>query len=137
MRKSDDYIKVPGWILSNIRLVFQCFWKGIFKKKAFWSEFLEIFFQLPAALLKQLVPYLCETALSAMREGYLFGDFLFRVFKMGDVFSVLSLEGIFKLITEHNLWGFFHSFGDLYELCFKSKTVLKWTFFQCKSLFDP
>uniref|UniRef100_A0A0N4U7S2 CBF domain-containing protein n=1 Tax=Dracunculus medinensis TaxID=318479 RepID=A0A0N4U7S2_DRAME len=57
---------------------------------------------LPNTLIKRLVPYLSGTVLSAMKNGQLAGDFLFRIFNLGDIFSILSLEGIFKLITEHN-----------------------------------
>ncbi|VDK29101.1 unnamed protein product [Gongylonema pulchrum] len=58
--------------------------------------------KLPKKLLKKLVPYLCEHVIDSLREPFLVGDFLFRIFNMGDIFPVISLAGIYKLIVNYN-----------------------------------
>uniref|UniRef100_A0A0R3S0Z6 CBF domain-containing protein n=1 Tax=Elaeophora elaphi TaxID=1147741 RepID=A0A0R3S0Z6_9BILA len=58
--------------------------------------------ELPKPLLKKLVPYLSEHVIDSFREPFLIGDFLFHIFKMGDVFAILSLAGIFKLVVKYN-----------------------------------
>lgn len=78
-----------------------------------WLEFVKI--ELPTQLLKELVPYLCEDSLQVMPDGYLFGDFLFRVFQMNDVFAVLALEGIFKLMSHYN-FEYPNFYSSLYKL---------------------
>lgn len=97
-----DALVKPGVKNGKLRRQYQNAWLELVKH------------ELPRDLLKQLVPYLCQSALPVMREGYLFGDFLFRVFNLGDVFAILSLEGIFKLIMEHNF-----EYPDFYQCVYK------------------
>ncbi|EJW73102.1 hypothetical protein WUBG_15991, partial [Wuchereria bancrofti] len=71
-------------------------WK-VGKAKRYYQEawLLLVKHKLPKLLLKKLVPYLNEHVLDSFREPFLIGDFLLRVFKMGEVFAILSLAAIF------------------------------------------
>ncbi|KAH7731310.1 Protein T20B12.3 [Aphelenchoides avenae] len=48
-----------------------------------------------------------------MPNGQLFGDFLFKLFDRGQIFSVLSLAGIFHLIIHHNF-----EYPDFYSVVY-------------------
>ncbi|KAL4002327.1 CBF/Mak21 family protein [Acanthocheilonema viteae] len=78
-------------------------WK-VGKAKRYYQEawLLLVKHELPKPLLKKMVPYLSEHAIDSFREPFLIGDFLFRIFKMGEVFAILSLAGIFKLVVKYN-----------------------------------
>ncbi|VDM09550.1 unnamed protein product [Wuchereria bancrofti] len=90
-------------------------WK-VGKAKRYYQEawLLLVKHKLPKLLLKKLVPYLNEHVLDSFREPFLIGDFLLRVFKMGEVFAILSLAGIFKLIVKYNF-----EFPNFYQYAYE------------------
>lgn len=90
-------------------------WK-VRKAKRYYQEawLLLVKHKLPKHLLKKLVPYLNDHVLDSFREPFLIGDFLFRVFKMGEVFALLSLAGIFKLIVKYNF-----EFPNFYQCAYE------------------
>ncbi|VDM95461.1 unnamed protein product [Thelazia callipaeda] len=65
-----------------------------------WLQFLKHKF--PKPLLKKMVPYLSEHVIDSLKDPFLVGDFLYRTFQMGGIFSILSLAGIFKLVVNYN-----------------------------------
>ncbi|VDM50678.1 unnamed protein product [Toxocara canis] len=94
----------PGPGNKKLKRLYQEAWLGLLKHEQLGNvaECETIEFQLPRSLLKQLVPYLGDRVLSALRDASLTGDFLFGVFRLGGVFAILSLSAIFRLIMEHN-----------------------------------
>lgn len=81
--------------------------------------------ELPRPLLKRLVPYLGDSVLAVLRDASLTGDFLFRVFRLGDVFAVISLSAIFRLIMEYN-FEFPEFFERVYALTTPSVCYLSY-----------
>ncbi|KAM3723960.1 Uncharacterized protein ACO02O_07130 [Dirofilaria immitis] len=81
--------------------------------------------ELPKLLLKKMVPYLSEHVIDSFKEPFLVGDFLFHVFKMGEIFAILSLGGIFKLIVKYN-FEFPNFYQCAYELITPSVCYLNY-----------
>ncbi|OZC11428.1 ribosomal protein, L4/L1 family [Onchocerca flexuosa] len=101
-------------------------WK-IGKAKRYYQEaWLQLVkHELPKLLLKKMVPYLSEHVIDSFREPFLIGDFLFRIFKMGEVFAILSLAGIFKLVVKYN-FEFPNFYQCAYELITPSVCYLSY-----------
>ncbi|MFH4975666.1 hypothetical protein AB6A40_002375 [Gnathostoma spinigerum] len=114
------YLNIPGKKMAGNLFAVEdnplLFYKKKLKLKRLYQEpWLELIkHELPRPLIRLLVPYLSDHALSGMRDGYLFGDFLFRVFHFGGLFAVLALSGIFKLIMDFNLFGLLLSLESLW-----------------------
>uniref|UniRef100_A0A8R1U170 CBF domain-containing protein n=1 Tax=Onchocerca volvulus TaxID=6282 RepID=A0A8R1U170_ONCVO len=101
-------------------------WK-IGKAKRYYQEawLLLVKHELPKPLLKKMVPYLSEHVIDSFREPFLIGDFLFRIFKMGELFAILSLAGIFKLVVKYN-FEFPNFYQCAYELITPSVCYLSY-----------
>ncbi|CAJ0599012.1 unnamed protein product [Cylicocyclus nassatus] len=56
----------------------------------------------PPKLLSLLIPYVTENVLDKLDEPHKTADFFFKAFDKGDMFAILSLGAIFKLIVAHN-----------------------------------
>uniref|UniRef100_A0A1I7VM49 Large ribosomal subunit protein uL4m n=1 Tax=Loa loa TaxID=7209 RepID=A0A1I7VM49_LOALO len=89
-------------------------WK-IGKAKRYYQEawLLLAKHELPKPLLKKMIPYLSEHVIDSLKEPFLIGDFLFRIFKMGEIFAILSLAGIFKLVVKYNF-----EFPNFYQFAY-------------------
>ncbi|RCN32657.1 CBF/Mak21 family protein [Ancylostoma caninum] len=57
---------------------------------------------IPPKVLSVMIPYLTENVLDSLDEPHRTADFFFRTFDKGDMFAILSLGAIFKLIVAHN-----------------------------------
>jgi len=68
---------------------------------AAWLEFLG--FELPTAMLKKVLIILDSHIIPNFSQARLLSDFLTGAHGQGGGFAVLALEGLFTLITEHNL----------------------------------
>ncbi|VDO25764.1 unnamed protein product [Haemonchus placei] len=69
-------------------------WKIILMK----AEFAEI----PPKALVVMIPYITDNVLDKLDEPHKTADFFFKAFDKGDMFAILSLAAIFKLIVYHN-----------------------------------
>lgn len=49
-----------------------------------------------------MIPYISENIVDKLSEPHKAADFFFRAFDKGDIYAILSLEAIFKLIVSHN-----------------------------------
>uniref|UniRef100_A0A915PJV9 Large ribosomal subunit protein uL4m n=1 Tax=Setaria digitata TaxID=48799 RepID=A0A915PJV9_9BILA len=79
-------------------------WKVRKTKRCYQEAWLQLLkHELPKSLLKKMMPYLVDHVIDSFREPFLIGDFLFRIFKMGEIFALLSLAGIFKMVVKYNL----------------------------------
>ncbi|KHJ93173.1 transcription factor TFIID [Oesophagostomum dentatum] len=58
--------------------------------------------QIPSKVLSVVIPYISENILDRLDEPHKSADFFFKAFEKGDMFAILSLEAIFKLIVSHN-----------------------------------
>ncbi|VDM65639.1 unnamed protein product [Strongylus vulgaris] len=66
-----------------------------------WIAFLRC--AIPPKVLSVLIPYVTENILDKLDEPHKTADFFFKAFDKGDMFAILSLGAIFKLIVAHNL----------------------------------
>ncbi|VDL73701.1 unnamed protein product [Nippostrongylus brasiliensis] len=57
---------------------------------------------LPQSVLLVAIPYITENLLDKLDEPHKTADFFFKAFDRGDMFAILSLGAIFKLIVYHN-----------------------------------
>ncbi|VDK72393.1 unnamed protein product [Onchocerca ochengi] len=132
---SEKTERAGFWLLSTQRFVYLGFkeanvisrhWK-IGKAKRYYQEawLLLVKHELPKPLLKKMVPYLSEHVIDSFREPFLIGDFLFRIFKMGELFAILSLAGIFKLVVKYN-FEFPNFYQCAYELITPSVCYLSY-----------
>ncbi|ETN77650.1 transcription factor TFIID [Necator americanus] len=56
----------------------------------------------PSKVLAVMIPYITENILDKLDEPHRTADFFFKAFDRGDMFAILSLGAIFKLIVVHN-----------------------------------
>ncbi|VDO86106.1 unnamed protein product [Heligmosomoides polygyrus] len=57
----------------------------------------------PPKVLATMIPYITDNVLDKLDEPHKTADFFFKAFDKGDLFAILSLGAIFKLIVSHNL----------------------------------
>ncbi|KAK6022957.1 transcription factor TFIID, partial [Ostertagia ostertagi] len=57
----------------------------------------------PPKVLIIMIPYITDNVLDKLDEPHKTADFFFKAFDKGDLFAILSLAAIFKLIVSHNL----------------------------------
>jgi hypothetical protein len=54
-------------------------------------------------MLRFIVPHFVEKVMDKLPNSELFADFLYNTFRLGNYMAVLSLAGIFKLVTTRDL----------------------------------
>nr|CDJ84970.1 CCAAT-binding factor domain containing protein [Haemonchus contortus] len=57
---------------------------------------------IPSKVLVVMIPYITDNVLDKLDEPHKTADFFFKAFDKGDMFAILSLAAIFKLIVYHN-----------------------------------
>uniref|UniRef100_A0A914CZH5 CCAAT-binding factor domain-containing protein n=1 Tax=Acrobeloides nanus TaxID=290746 RepID=A0A914CZH5_9BILA len=102
--------------------------------QSMWLSFTKL--ELPSKLCRLMVPFFVEHIIDALPNSELFGDFLFSVFNKGQIYSVLSLAGIFKLIVHRN-FEYPEFYSQVYHLTHSSVCYSSYSqkFFELLDLF--